>query len=312
MPEAFGEHRPQHFAPSSGLRACNQGGTRRAVEAPLLAADLAPGDRGVAARDWSDLRARRVLAEGDEDFELAYQTLWREFGARGEMERRSVISERLTWDPSRPHSGAALAYELLVLRRGDRAVAVRDHSAVLRFDAGGSAQPGPIVVHLSHAYIDPGERGQGLAGWLRALPLQAARRCAQALGCAPSTPVVLVAEMEAPDPSEPMRAGRLRSYGRAGFRAVDPSATAYAQPDFRPESELAGAAPRAVPLQLVIRRVGREDETSIGAGELRAIVESIYAVYSVHVPERSLREVRVEATDWLRRRERFELLPPLA
>jgi GNAT superfamily N-acetyltransferase len=281
------------------------------VDLPLLAADLAPGDRSIGERDWSALRARRVPSASDADFDLAYQTLWREFGARGEMERRTAIAERLGWDPARSTGAAALAYDLVVVRRGSAVVAVRDHSAVVRCDERGAPRAGPLVLHLSHAWVEPAERGRGLAGWLRALPLQTARRCARAAACLPNTPVVLVAEMEPADPAEPMRATRLRSYGRAGFRVVDPAAAPYAQPDFRPESELGDAAPRAVPLRLVVRRVGRELETSIGADELAAIVESIYAVYAVHLPERSLREVRDGASRWLRRRERFELLPPL-
>ena len=34
--------------------------------------------------------------------------------------------------------------------------------------------------------------------------------------------------------------GRLRSYERAGFQKVDPVASEYAQPDFRPPDQLPG------------------------------------------------------------------------
>lgn len=279
---------------------------------PLVADDLAPGDRPVAAQDWSDLRVHRVGDPREPDFEPAYQRLWNEFGARGEMERRAVIRARLAWDPARPIPHAALAYELLVLRRGGAVAALRDHTAVVRCDANASPLPGPIVVHLSHALIEPAQRGRGLAGWLRALPLQAARRCARAIGSAPGTPIVLVAEMEPPDPAEPWRLGRLRSYGRAGFRAVDPAAAPYAQPDFRSPEQLEGAAPRSLSLQLVLRRVGREHESSMPAEELAAVVESIYAVYGVHVADAALAPLREEALRWTRRQARFELLPPQA
>ncbi len=279
---------------------------------PLLPGDLAPGDREVAARDWSDLRVQRIREAADPDFEPAYQRLWEEFGERGEMETRAVIAQRLAWDPARPVAGAALAYELLVLRRAGSPVAWRDHSAVVRCDARGRPLAGPIVVHLSHALIEPEQRGKGLVAWLRALPLQAARRCADAAGCASGTPIVLVAEMEPPDPAEPWRQARLRSYGRAGFRVVDPASARYAQPDFRGREALAGASPRPLPLVLVLRRVGREAETAIPAAELAAIVESLYAVYGVHVLPAALEPLRADAALWTRREPEFRLLAPAA
>jgi GNAT superfamily N-acetyltransferase len=280
------------------------------VDVALRPDDLAPGDRSVAARDWSDLSVHRVADVRDPDFALAYEQLWSEFGALGEMERRRVIEERLAWDPARPIGAAALSYELLVLRRAGRLVALRDHSAVVRLDERGRPQPGPVVVHLSHAFVVPSERGSGLAGWLRALPLAAARRVARAAGCAADATVVLVAEMEPPDPTRPVRLPRLRSYERAGFRKVDPEVAPYAQPDFR---ELPpGEAPRPVPLGLVLRRVGREQESHMPAAELAAVVEAIYAVYAVHVPAPLLDPLREAAAVWTARSPTFRLLPPTA
>ncbi len=282
------------------------------MDASLRPDDLAPGDRGEATRDWTDVQVRRIHDAEDPDFAVAYERLWGEFGARGEMERRAVIRERLVWDPARPIGRAALAYELLVLRRAGAIAALRDHTAVVRLDAGGRPLPGPVVVHLSHALVEPAQRGSGLAAWLRALPLQTARRCAAAGGCAPGTPIVLVAEMEPPDPSRPIRMPRLRSYERAGFQKVDPSAAPYAQPDFRPAEVLAGVTPEPVPLCLVLRRVGREGERALPAVELTAIVEAIYAVYAVHVPAAALEPLRAAAARWTAREASFRLLPPTA
>ncbi|HEY8154390.1 MAG TPA: hypothetical protein VII72_09720 [Myxococcota bacterium] len=279
------------------------------MEVPLRSDDLAPGDR---AADAADLRVHRIRDSADPDFEAAYQRLFAEFGPRGEMETRAVIEARLTWDPARPIGRAALAYELLVLRRGGAIAALRDHTAVVRLDARGRPEAGPLVVHLSHAFVVPAHRGHGLAAWLRALPLQTARRCAAAAGRAPDAAVVLVAEMEAPDPAEPERMPRLRSYERAGFRKVDPAAAPYAQPDFRSSEALAGATPRPVPLGLVLRRVGRESESAMPAAELAAVVEAIYAVYAVHVPAASLDPLRAAAKDWTARHATFRLLPPTA
>jgi len=282
------------------------------VDAALRPDDLAPGDRAEAARDWSDLRVHRVRAATDPDFALAYEQLWSEFGGRGEMERRRVIEERLAWDPAKPVGSAALAYELLVLRRGGALAALRDHTAVVRLDASLRPLPGPVVVHLSHAFVEPPQRGGGIAAWLRALPLQTARRCAGVAGADPAAPIVLVAEMEPPDPGEPRRMVRLRSYERAGFQKVDPAAAPYAQPDFRPPELLAGATPEPVPLNLVLRRVGREHEPSMPALEAAAVVAAIYAVYAVHVPAAALDPLRAAAAAWTAREPTFRLLPPTA
>ncbi len=290
------------------------------MDVELLPEDLAPGDRKEAGRDWSDVRVRRVRGGDDPDFSEAYDRLWAEFGPRGEMEARRVIRERLAWDPSRPVgippspslARAALAYELLMLRRSGAIAAVRDHTAVVRLDARARPLAGPVVVHLSHALVEPAQRGTGLAAWLRALPLQAARRCVAAADCAAGTPVVLVAEMDPPGPAEPGRLARLRSYERAGFRKLEPEAAPYAQPDFRPPEVLAGATPQPVPLGLVLRRVGREAEDVMIATEVAAVVEAIYAVYAVHVPAAALDGLRAAAARWTARQPSFRLLPPTA
>jgi len=282
------------------------------LDPALRPEDLAPGDRGAGARDWSDLRVHRVRDAADPDFALAYERLWSEFGARGEMERRRVIEERLAWDPARPLGGAALAYELLVLRLGGEVAALRDHTAVVRLGADGRPLAGPVVVHLSHAFVAPPQRGSGIAAWLRALPLETARRCASRAGAVPVAPVVLVAEMEPPDPRDPSRAARLRSYGRAGFQKVDPAAAPYAQPDFRPAELLAGTMPKPIPLDLVLRRVGREHEDRMPGAELAAVVAALYAVYAVHVPAAALEPLKAAAAVWTAREPSFRLLPPTA
>ena len=288
------------------------GTVRGPVDELLRPDDLAPGDRGEAERDWSALHVRRVRDAADPDFALAYERLWSEFGGRGEMERRRVIEERLAWDPARPLGGAALAYELLVLRLRDELAALRDHTAVVRLDARGRPLAAPVVVHLSHAFVEPPQRGSGIAGWLRALPLATARRCARAAGADPGAPIVLVAEMEPPDAAEPRRMVRLRSYERAGFQKVDPTAAPYAQPDFRFAGGANGPAPEPIPLCLVLRRVGREHEQRMPAAELAAVVSAIYAVYGVHVPAAALDPLRAAAEDWTARERDFRLLPPTA
>lgn len=275
----------------------------------LRPTDLAPGDANVAAGDWSALTVKDVRTPTDPDFAHAFMRLWAEFGARGEMERREVIAGRLAWDPTRLVGPTALLYELLVLRLGTDVVAIRDHTAVVQREQLDRARP--AVVHLSHALVEPAYRGSGLAGWLRALPLEAARRCARAAGCGGS-PIILAAEMEHPDPADDACMTRLRSYERAGFRKIDPAAAPYSQPDFRSPELLAGTRPVPVPLSLIVRRVGAEQETRMPAAEVAAVVESIYAVYAVHVEAVALDPLRAAAAVWTARGASFRLVPPTA
>ena len=275
-------------------------------------ADLAPGDRGVAGEDWDDLTVRAVAGADDPAFGPAFDRLWAEFGPRGEMEGREVIAARLGWAPGRPVGRAAFLYELLVLRRRDEVVAVRDHTAVVRLDDRGRPRHEPTVVHLSHALVEPAQRGTGLAAWLRALPVRAARRCAAGAGRAADAPIILVAEMEHPDPADAARTARLRSYERAGFLKIDPAAAPYCQPDFRAPAALVHSAPNPLPLALVVRRVGAEKERTMPAAEVAAVVGSIYAVYAAHIAAAALDPLRTAAAAWTARQPAFALLPPTA
>jgi hypothetical protein len=147
----------------------------------LIAADLAPGDAGAAHLDWSGLRIERVRSAEHPLFRAAYERLRREFGTSGSMERKEVITARFARDPARPAGDHHLLYEMLVVRRGEEIVAVRDHTAILPAAA---RDTGAVIVHLSHNLIEPAMRGSGLAGWLRALPVQVARECAVRAGVA--------------------------------------------------------------------------------------------------------------------------------
>ncbi|MFN8603209.1 MAG: hypothetical protein U0842_22285 [Candidatus Binatia bacterium] len=241
------------------------------------AADLAPGDAWAATLDWSDLVVHRVASIDDVRFAAAYELLWGEFGAQNEMEQRAVIASRLAWHPTRPVGGCALLYELLVIERDGEIVALRDHTAILPLDDPSA----PVVVHLSHALVMPPARRGGLGAWLRGLPLACARECAAEAGAA-GRRVVLVAEMEPADPVIAERMARLRIYGRAGFRCVDPDHIGYHQPDFRPPADIDASGVEPVPLTLVVRRVGREDEHVMPASEVRAVVRALYAMYGAH------------------------------
>jgi hypothetical protein len=135
-------------------------------------------------------------------------------------------------------------------------------------------------VHLSHVLVAPPWRGGGLAGWLRAWPIAAARRCLAAAGKPEQSPITLVAEMEHPRAEQADTIIRLKAYAKAGFVKVDPAAAPYLQPDFRPPAEVDATGVRPLPMGLVLRRVGRERETAIAGRELREIVTSLYGMYA--------------------------------
>lgn len=237
----------------------------------LVPADLAPGDERALAVDWSALRLERVDSTDHPWFERAYDRLWHEFGARNEMESRATIAARLAAKVRR-HRDHALSYELLVVRAGDTLVAVRDHTAAVPL-----VTDDRVVVHLSHAIVEPAHRRGGLAGWLRALPLHTARACADAVG-RPRPAISLVAEMDPPDDVTPDVMTRLRSYARANFKMVDP-AIAYVQPDFRPAATIDATGLQPVSLVLILRRVADELATIIAGSELRALIAALYTVY---------------------------------
>jgi GNAT superfamily N-acetyltransferase len=254
-----------------------RGGAARASLLVPDAADLAPGDAWAAALDWSDVAVHRVLSAGDARFATAYAALWREFGARDEMEQRAVIAARLDWHPERPVGGCALLYEMLLVERAGRTIAVRDHTAIVPLDDPAA----PAVVHLSHALVVPEARGGGVGAWLRALPLATARACMALAGAGPRR-VTLVAEMEPYDAAQAERTARLRIYGRAGFRAVDPEAVRYLQPDFRAPATIDASALAPLPLTLVVRRVGAEHEDALPGAEVRGIWHALYTMYGAH------------------------------
>lgn len=280
------------------------------AEIALIADDLAPGDARAAAMDWSGLRVERIADPAHPLFAPAYECLWREFGPRGEMESRPVIAARLAWDPRQPVGRHALGYELLAVLRDGALVAVRDHTAIVPLAPPRAGPSGTLVVHLSHVLIAPALRGSGLIGWLRAFPLQRARACAAAAGVPPGTPVTLVAEMEPPDGVTPAVMARLRSYQRAGFAALDPAAVPYRQPDFRPPDEIDRSGVRPVPLNLVVRRVGRERETGIGGGEARALVTALYTMFAATLRRDHMAPLWATLDHYPARQQRIALLPP--
>lgn len=243
-----------------------------------LLADLAPGSDQHEAVTADGLMAWCIRSAGDPRFAAAYGELAREFGPVGEMEPERMIRTRLARGAHRPQPGWCTLFEMTAVEQHGKLIGVRDVNAIARGDG---ATPF-AVVHLSHVLVTPTWRGRGLAAWLRAFPLQTARRALAALGLPEDAPITLVGEMEHPQTPDPVRLNRLRSYGRASFRAIDPRGVDYHQPDFREPAEVdvAGVV-RPLPMRLVVRRVGREREATMPWSEVLTIVESLYRMYAL-------------------------------
>jgi GNAT superfamily N-acetyltransferase len=249
----------------------------------LMADDLAPGDARARHFDWSGLRLQRIRCADHPLFGAVYKRLDREFGRRAEMERLDVLAERFRWRPEQPVNGHALLYEMLAVLRGEELVAMRDHTAIVPPPSCAIDQSAHVIVHLSHVLVEPPLRGGGLAGWLRALPIQTARECAAAVADASGQSITLVAEMETFDGVTAESLARRRSYERAGFLEIDPERVRYCQPDFRSPTAIDATCVQPVPLGLVVRRVGRDGERSMAGGEVREIVRALYTMFGVHV-----------------------------
>lgn len=234
---------------------------------PISARDLAPGDEKSAAIDLAAFEFIRIRSVYDPLFEEGYGHLWAEFGPKDELELREALDQRFRRAPE-------MLYEMWVVRRDGEFLAVRDHTAVP------TADHSHAIVHLSHVLVAPAARRTGLTGWLRALPIAAARECLAQHGAAPGAHITLVAEMEYPQADDPPRMIRLQAYEKAGFRKIDPGLVRYHQPDFRAPAAIdASGGARPLPFQLIVRRVGREHERVITGAETRQLVQALYAIY---------------------------------
>ncbi|GAB4169491.1 MAG: hypothetical protein Fur0032_08040 [Terrimicrobiaceae bacterium] len=259
----------------------------------MLPGDLAPGDARCLESHFSGARLHRIESGNDPLFHMAYGLLWDEFGLIGELEEESVLEERLAWTGETLEDGCAMRYRLMLVTMDGEPAAVRDHTAI---EVAG--HPG-VVVHLSHNLVLPPWRRSGLAGWMRALPVQTARSLLDLQNRPTDEPITLVGEMEPPDPDVVATMVRLRAYSKAGFLKVHPHQYSYHQPDFRsPEAIDSSGGPHPVPLQLIVRRVGRESETSIGRKELADLVDALYRMYERGFRESDMLPLRNDLAAW--------------
>jgi hypothetical protein len=271
----------------------------------MVPAHLAPGDTKSLEGDWSEIELHLIEHAGDPFFEMAFGALWDEFGAKGEMEQASVIADRLKWHPLEPRNGASLRYALVLLTHRGEFVAVRDHTVILLEDQAGA------VVHMSHNLVARDWRRSGIAGWSRALPVSTALECLAELKRPADSPVTLVGEMEALDKFKPDTQVRLTAYEKAGFKMLDPSRVNYLQPDFRHPEEIdksSGAAP--VPLCLMLRLVGLEEQSTVSGAEVLQVVRALYRMYGVGFRESDMRVVMDSLSSYPAASDLIDLLPP--
>lgn len=271
----------------------------------MIPSDLAPGDMKSLQRDWSDIELHRIESADEPGFDIAFGALWAEFGARSEVEQPTVLTRRLRWEGDKLVEGYALRYRLAFLKSKGRLAAVRDHTAIVR-----SGDEGAIV-HLSHNFIAPEWRRTGLAGWLRALPIQSARKSLAQQGRSPAEPITLVGEMKALDRNDPPSFARLKAYEKAGYLLIDPRRVPYLQPDFRAPDEIdLTGGPKPLSLGLILRRVGRESELRISGTEVRRIVEALYRVYRETFRQCDMAPVLASLASYPAPDELIDLLPP--
>ncbi|CAN5430886.1 hypothetical protein BH10PLA1_BH10PLA1_06660 [soil metagenome] len=245
----------------------------------LLPDDLAPGDARSREFDFADFTIDRIHSTTDPLFHVAYDRLNEEFGHKHEIETLAVLTNRFSLDPAHPIHGMNFFYEMLLVRRDDEFAAARDQTAIVSH---GPADSVHVVVHLSHLLIDKSYRKTGLAGWMRAFPLQTARHALELSGARTAATTTLVGEMDLPHPAHPDRMIRLRAYEKAGFLKIDPAAVPFLQPDFRDAATIdTTGGPQPLPMSLVVRRIGRESEQTITRREIRRIVRSLYEMYSL-------------------------------
>ncbi|NCZ97392.1 hypothetical protein EBZ02_09665 [bacterium] len=250
------------------------------IHAPkLLAEDLSPGDQRSAHADLGGIRFHLIESAQDSLFPRAFDKLTELFGPRHEMETRPVIEHRFGWNVWQPQSGKPLFHYAMILALDpqDQIAAVRDYTAIVHAPPERAA----CTVHLSHLWIDPAHRRSGLAGWMRAFPVQTARTLLHRARHALHAPITLVGEMEFPDNQDEARMIRLIAYEKAGYLKVDPRVVPYFQPDFRDPAEIDASGQHVfIPMTPILRRVGHEAETTAPASEIKAMIRDLYAMYA--------------------------------
>jgi hypothetical protein len=255
----------------------------------LTAAEAAQIDLRAARPSWGELRLQVVESPDDPWFDVAYRMFDEEFGPTAEIERREVLARRLKNGVLKPTGDCTILYHFVLLLHGNECVAVRDHTAI--YLAGASE----VVVRLSHSYVVPAWRGQGLSRILHVLPDRTGRACAAAAG-RPDATVRFVAEMLPWDPTDQASLVKSLVLERSGYMKIDPR-LGYRQPDFRPAAEVdASGELRLIKLDFMVQRLPHEEKRSLHRSELCHYVRCVGHEYALDCREDLMRPY----TDWIR------------
>lgn len=269
--------------------------------------DFAPGEEAALGLDCGPFEFHRIESDDHPLFETAFGLLYEEFAPACEMETKEVIRARLRrGNQALPSRGFFAKYEMVLVMRGSMPAAVRDFTVIRPAAPEHSA----VVVHLSHILLLPEHRRSGLSAWMRAVPCALARRCAAATGS--GLPVVLAAEMEHPDPSDPKTTIRLAAYKKAGFKKLDPAKVWFLQPDFRPVEEIEKTGIRPLPLALLLRFGAEPCPASVPGSFAREIASALYDMYGLEFHEKHLAPVWESLKSYPEGGEQVSLLDPLA
>lgn len=221
---------------------------------------------------------RAVTQPDSAAFDEAYRAMDAFFGPRGEIERRETL-QGLVREPDRVgHDGLQIHYHLVTAHdeNGDLAGA-RDCFVTV------SEARRVCLVFLSHALVLPAYRRTGLAVILRSMPATLGRAAIkETFGADRAADLLLAAEMEPVDPTDPDTVVRLLAYGRSGFSVIAPDHLPYLQPDFRDLAAL-GVPARPIPLMPVVRWVGNEDRVEVPNRLAMAFDRHIHGVHGLFV-----------------------------
>ena len=246
--------------------------------------------------DFSGFEVKLVTAIEQPFFERAYALLWEQFGAQNEMESRDTLQARFQLAPQ-------AFYELvLVLDAQGNWAAVCDYTLMP-----GAQATDELVGHLSHTLVNPEYRKAHLASKLLHFTIR------RAMEIQPEAPITLLAESEYDDGIDPAKAIRLRAFEKIGLQKADPQVVHYHQPDFSAPKDLQTpyeALP--VPLQLLLVRVGRENETYISGRELKRLVGQLYWMYGQQFRPQDMAHPKLSLAHYPADEARIALVTPTA
>lgn len=241
-------------------------------------ADLPPEEAPKALSALRRFRIEQVTDPASPAFHAAWRALDSYFGASGELESAETLGRFVSTPIIEYAPGLEGRYFLLVAWEGDRLVGVRDAYVDLDLAAG------VCVTALSHVWLAPEVRRQGLAAVLRALPASLARELLEQRFPDPrAIDTLVVAEMEPPCEANAAELARLFAYGRAGFRALDPWRFPYSQPDFR-DPLPTGARHTALPMLMLARWLDHPGVSALPARLVASIPRLFYVTHRLSLP----------------------------